>query len=197
MQQHIAVRRLVYGLSMTSRAWLTTALAGLAVACSRAPTTAAAEDTTAGIPSAARSAAVATSAAITPSAAPATVGEPIEWQLTGAPATTLSMADRGTFELWIVAHNTGTVTADTQRHRLTFQVNGNGSLSLSMAFGNGARERRWNALAPGDTVREARGGSTDPVFGEELFPSPGDYELAMLQGGRTVATLNVRIVAGR
>jgi hypothetical protein len=107
------------------------------------------------------------------------------------------MADRGTFELWIVAHNAGTLPTDTQRHGLAFQVNGKGSLSLSMAFGNGLRERRWSALAPGDTVREARGGPTDPVFGEELFPSPGDYELGMLQGGRVLATLKVRVLAGR
>jgi hypothetical protein len=177
---------------MTSRAWLTAAIAGLAVACSRAPVPAAAAEDTAPPPPASSTAPSA------PSTAPsATAAEPVEWQLTATPATLFPMADRGTFQLWIVAHNAGTVPADTERHRLAFQVNGKGSHSLSMAFGNGLRERRWNALAPGDTVREARGGPSDPVFGEELFPSAGDYELAMLQGGRVVATLNVRVVAGR
>src|SRR5277367_2907027 len=110
---------------MSSRAWLAMAIAGLAVACSRAPVPAAAAEDTATPPP-------------TPStAASATPGDPIEWQLTATPASTFPMADRGAFELWIVAHNAGTVPTDTQRHRLAFQVNGKGSLSLSMAFGNG------------------------------------------------------------
>ncbi len=176
---------------MTSHAWLTAAIAGLAVACSRAPVPAAAAEDTATPPPAPSTAPSATS-----TAQPATATDPVEWQLTAA-ATTFPMADRGTFELWIVAHNAGTVPADTERHRLAFQVNGKGSHSLSMAFGNGLCERRWNALAPGDTVREARGGPADPAFGEGLFPSPGDYELGMLQGGRVLATLKVRVDAGR
>jgi hypothetical protein len=119
--------------------------------------------------------------------------DPIDWELT-APTTTLPMADRGGFELWIVARNASTRPADTRRDGLEYTVNGHPSLMLSMAFGNGLREARWTALPPGETLREARGGPTEPGIGQGLFPAPGDYDLALRQDRRVVAALHVRVV---
>jgi hypothetical protein len=131
------------------------------------------------------------------SAAVAAPGAPsadlVVWQLGADPGTTLPMSARGGFALSIVARNDGPRAVDTRRDRLAFLVNGRPSMMLSMAFGNGARERRWSALAPGDTVREARGTSADPSFGAALFPAPGDYAIAIEQDGRPVAHVQVRI----
>jgi hypothetical protein len=138
------------------------------------------------------------SAPLSPSSKPAveapTGADPIEWQLT-ASATTLRMEDRGELELWIVAHNIGLHVADTRRDGLEYLVNGRPSFVLPMAFGNGVREERWSALRPGDTVREARGGPTEPDIGRELFPAPGDYDLTLRQDGHSVASLHVRVTS--
>jgi hypothetical protein len=123
-------------------------------------------------------------------AAPAT--DPIVWKL-ATPGTTLPFSARGTFELWIVARNAGAATADTRRDALEFLVAGQPSMMLAMAFGNGAREQRWAALSPGDSVQEARGSASDPAFGTELFPSPGAYDFALRQDGRVVASLRVHV----
>jgi hypothetical protein len=117
----------------------------------------------------------------------------IAWELTADPSTTLPMAKRGEFKLWIVARNVSSAIADTHRHGLSFEVNGAGSIMLDMAFGNGGRVPTWSALPPGENLREARGGSYDPSFGESLFPGPADYLLTLRQRGRVVATLDVRI----
>lgn len=117
----------------------------------------------------------------------------IAWELTAEPSAILPMARRGDFALWIVAHNVSPGVTDTSRDGLSYEVNGVESTMLEMAFGNGGRERRWGALPPGETVREARGGRSDPSFGESLFPRPGDYHVVARQRGHVVATLDVRI----
>ena len=131
-----------------------------------------------------------------PSSAPpveaATTG--IVWALEGKPSTTFPMAKRGEFELWIVAHNLGPDTEDTARNGLRYRVNGQESLMLVMAFNNGARERTWSALPPGQTLREARGGTTESDVGESLFPTPGAYHLTIEMMGRVVAALDVRVL---
>ena len=124
-------------------------------------------------------------------AAPLTTG--IAWELVATPSATFPMAKRGDFELWIVAHNLGPGVQDTARDRLAYRVNGKESMMLAMAFGNGGREREWSALPPGKTLREARGGSTDPSFGQSLFPAPGDYHLTIEELGRLVAALDVHV----
>jgi len=121
--------------------------------------------------------------------------DPIAWQLATDPPPPLPMARRGELALWIVAHNGGSRRADTRRDQLEYLVNGQRSLMLAMAFGNGLREERWSMLAPGDTIREARGTGSDPSFGESLFPAPGDYVLELRQGGRPVATVKMQITA--
>jgi hypothetical protein len=167
---------------------LTPALALVLAACSRALAPSLDTDST---PSVAPSSTAPRKTSTPASSAPITA-DPIEWQLT-TPVTTFPMGDRGAFELWIVAHNAGTPPADTRRNGLEYLVNGQPSRMLAMAFGNGGRERRWAALPPGETVREARGGPTDPSFGQGLFPAPGDYDFTLQQDGRVVAKLHVRV----
>jgi hypothetical protein len=114
----------------------------------------------------------------------------IEWSLTTVPATaTITMAQRRRFRLWLVARNVGASVADTQRDALEWTVNGQPSMALSMAFGNGVRENRWSALAPRDTVREARD------MGESLFERPGVYIIALRAAGREAARITVRVRA--
>jgi hypothetical protein len=165
-------------------------LALLLAACSRAPAPPFTTDTTPSMPPSATS-----PSTPAPPAPPAAItADPIEWQLT-APVTTFAMADRGTFELWIVAHNAGTRPADTRRDGLEYLVNGQPALVLAMAFGNGLREMRWAALPPGETLREARGGPSEPSIGQRLFPGPGDYDLALHQDGHAVASLHVSVTS--
>jgi hypothetical protein len=137
---------------------------------------------------------------VPPAASSASVAPPreagdggIAWDLTAEPSTAFPMAKRGDFKLWIVARNDAPAVADTERDALRYEVNGSESTMLEMAFGNGGRDRRWYALPPTQTLREARGGSTDPTFGESLFPHPGDYRLTLRREGRVVATLDVRV----
>jgi hypothetical protein len=70
-------------------------------------------------------------------------------------------------------------------------------MMLAMAFNNGLRERTWSALPPGQTLREARGGTTEPDVGESLFPTPGAYHLTIETFGRVVAALDVRVLPWR
>lgn len=70
--------------------------------------------------------------------------------------------------------------AETQRDSLEWFVNGQPSLQLSMAFGNGSRTRQWEALAPRGTVREAREGAW-------LVPSAGTFVFSIRMNGREVA----------
>jgi hypothetical protein len=132
-------------------------------------------------------------ASVAHDADPVPRADPIAWQLAVDPSTTLPMSRRGELALWIVARNSGSHPADTRRDRLEYLVNGQPSMMLAMAFGNGVREGRWSELAPGDTIREARGTSGDPSFGESLFPAPGDYVLELRQDGHPVADLRMQI----
>lgn len=112
----------------------------------------------------------------------------ITWQLTSEPASArITMAQRGRFRLWMLARNIGRRTLDTQRDQLQWFVNGEASMSLSMAFGNGARDPRWSGLPAGTSVREAR------EMGESLFPRAGRYAITVNQGGREVARLVVTV----
>lgn len=114
----------------------------------------------------------------------------VAWRLTSEPATaTITMSQRRGFRLWMEARNAGPRTADTERDRVEWSLNGERSMMLDLAWGNGAREHAWYALPPGGHVREARD------MGEHLFPAPGSYELAMRLDGRVVARLRVRVVA--
>jgi archaellum component FlaG (FlaF/FlaG flagellin family) len=112
----------------------------------------------------------------------------ITWELTSEPSSArITMAQRGRFRLWLLARNIGRRTVDTQRDQLQWFINGEASMSLSMAFGNGVRDPRWSGLPAGTSVREAR------AMGETLFPRAGRYAITANQGGREVARLVVTV----
>lgn len=134
---------------------------------------------------------VASSSAATPAvdaAAPAVATSAIAWQLTVEPALTFKMSDLPRFKIWIVVTNHSTRPVDTKRDDLELRVNGATSMAFGMAFGNGVRTGEWEALAPGATLREARG------LGDALFPSPGTYRLDLEQAGVRVAKLEIRVL---
>lgn len=68
----------------------------------------------------------------------------------------------------------------------SFTVNGQASMELDMAFGNGVRETRWSTLPPGESAFDER------EMGLSLFPAPGNYDLAMTVDGAT-STVRVRV----
>lgn len=111
----------------------------------------------------------------------------IEWQLVAEP-TTLSMRQRDSFVLRIVATNRGSGVTDTERDALALNVNGEDSMAFALAFGNGVREQRWSALPAGQSVSEERRGLA-------LFDQPGDYELLLHRGERVFARVRVRVTA--
>lgn len=110
----------------------------------------------------------------------------LRWQLRALPPR-LSMTDRAAFRLRLEVTNTAAAPLDASDGYATFTRDGQASHALDLAFGNGAREARWAALPPGDTVGDERG------MGEELFPAPGTYAIAATVDGVTVtATIEVR-----
>lgn len=100
----------------------------------------------------------------------------LEWRLT-ASATTLSMAERADWRLRTEATNRGDAPVDFfESGFASFTVNGEPSMALSLAFGNGLAPAEWASLAPGATAAPER------ALGESLFESPGDYEIVMTHG---------------
>jgi len=100
----------------------------------------------------------------------------LEWRLT-ASATTLSMAERADWILRTEATNRGAEPVDFfESGFASFFVNGEPSMGLSLAFGNGLAPAEWSSLAPGATAAPER------AVGESLFPAPGDYEIVMTHG---------------
>ena len=109
----------------------------------------------------------------------------IRWRLTAEPAA-FTMAERGTMRLTIEATNEGDAEVDPLRHQGQWLFQGAQHQGLSLWFGNGLRVQEWNALPPGRTVTDARGG------GEQLFDAPGTYEISYARGSsRTTARVVV------
>lgn len=109
----------------------------------------------------------------------------LRWELLARPAR-LTMRDRGTFRLRRQVTNDGSVVADAMRASASFTVNGQASIELDMAFGNGGRASRWAALPPGESAFDER------EMGMSLFSAPGNYDLAMTVDGAT-STVRVRV----
>jgi len=121
-----------------------------------------------------------------PSAEPASPSEPpaaqdtLAWRLIVEPER-LTMAHRADFFIHVEATNGGDETVDPQMHAGTFEVNGETSMALELAFSNGIEPAAWSALRPGQTVRASR------QMGESLFSSPGDYAIVFTHLGQTAS----------
>lgn len=102
----------------------------------------------------------------------------LRWTITAHPAQ-LTMAEQARFRLRRSVTNEGSEPRDAMRLMAEFTLNGEASMELNMAFGNGARESLWAELPPGRTVFDER------EMGESLFPAPGTYVIAMTVDGET------------
>lgn len=114
---------------------------------------------------------------------PAEVEQPadtsgLRWQISAHPAR-LTMAQRARFRLRRSVTNRAREARDAMRSTAEFTLNGESSMALNMAFGNGARESVWAELPPGRTVFDER------EMGESLFPAPGTYVIEMTVDGET------------
>lgn len=103
----------------------------------------------------------------------------LRWSFVATPAS-VTMATRASVRLTRSVTNEGAALADAMHASASFAVNGAASMSLDLAFGNGLRGGEWASLPPGQTASDARD------MGEDLFPVPGDYDLAMTTDGVTV-----------
>lgn len=120
--------------------------------------------------------------AVRPPPPPPPPPDALLFSLECTPSTgTITLAQRSSLQLWLVARNNGSTPIDTRRDTLEWFVNGQQSFELAMAFGNGVRTTQWSSLAPGTSVREARAG------GDWLFPRRGRYVIAIRLNGREVA----------
>jgi hypothetical protein len=108
---------------------------------------------------------------------PSPIMNPLSIKLLASP-TRLTMADRAKFSVGVEVTNRGSANVDPNLVSCTLMVNGERSMSWSMAIGNGTRESSWYDLPPGNTA------TMSWPLGDELFDKPGDYHLVMALGGQ-------------
>ncbi len=100
----------------------------------------------------------------------------------------IRMAARAQTPLEISVTNPGSSALDPGRGRMSFRVNGEPSPALDLAFHNGTFEPHWESLPPRATVRDQRN-----VL-EAVMPTPGEYLVELLIGGRPVDARRVTVV---
>ncbi len=96
------------------------------------------------------------------------------------------MAQRDQCRVRVEVVNEGPSPVDPQLHLGKFTLNGEPSMKLSFAFGNGAMESRWTSLPPG------QGASTERALCATLLDKPGMYVLGF-QHGDSNLTIDVRV----
>jgi hypothetical protein len=102
----------------------------------------------------------------------------LAWTLTVEPST-FTFAEIDEVRLHIEVRNTGTATVKPL-HPWDFRVDGEPSMALSLAFGNGVRPQNWQALPPGESAVDERiGVAFVDATGEHVVSvHDGDLELA-------------------
>ena len=104
-----------------------------------------------------------------------------------ASPTQLTMAERSKFMIGVEVVNRGAVDVDPRLSTdCVLTVNGERSMSWSMAIGNAAHDETWDKLPPGKAT------SISWPLGDELFEQPGDYRLVMTLGGEQ-ATADIHV----
>ncbi len=120
-----------------------------------------------------------------PQEPPAQDDSQFQWTIEVEPDP-MRMDQRSECRVRLSVTNTGTEAAGPPLpHGLT--VNGQPSMVLTMAFGNGAMGPRWMSLPPGETVSTERAGC------EHYFEAPGEYIIGFPQGGADLTT-TLRII---
>ena len=120
---------------------------------------------------------------VAPDAPPGTIA----WTLTVQPAR-VRLARLRDVTIRISARNRGNTTVDPGRHPLAFTIDAEPSMALDMGFGNGAMERAWIQLPPGQTVLDERIGF------DGLVSAAGRHVIVMSKDGTELAraVLDVR-----
>ena len=115
--------------------------------------------------------------------------ETVKVELTADPLQ-FTMAERKNFKISIAATNQGDEVIDPELHRAKLFINGKESIVWMLAIGNGAREKKWFALPPGETVS-----LTWPTLGESLLPNAGTFELVLRYLETELAPIQVQVIA--
>ena len=102
----------------------------------------------------------------------------------------LTMSERKSFKISIVATNQGSEVINPELHRAKLSVNGKESIVWTLAIGNGGRELKWRALPAGETVS-----MTWSSMGESLFPDPGDFALVLHYKDAELPPTKVQVLA--
>ncbi len=121
-----------------------------------------------------------------PPASPTDEGARLRWSIEVEP-TPMRMDQRGDCRIRISVTNEGEEAARPNISNGQFFLDEQPSLGLGMAFSNGAMERRWTSLPPGETV------STERSMCESLFQTPGEYTIDYRRNDRTL-NATVRVV---
>ena len=115
--------------------------------------------------------------------------EMIKVALTAEPLQ-FTMSERKNFKISIAATNQGDEVVNPELYRAKLSINGEDSIVWMLAIGNGAREKKWFALPPGETVS-----LTWPSLGESLFPNPGVFEMVLRYFDTELAPIQVQVFA--
>ena len=85
------------------------------------------------------------------------------------------------------ATNRSSAPIDAKAYNLEYFIDGESSMTLGMAFGNGGFDSIWMNLPPGKTVTDERVGMAD------LVAAPGDHVFAIRHLDREVARATLRV----
>lgn len=107
------------------------------------------------------------------------------WEILLEPGT-VSMAKRSKLDLRYRVTNEGTDPLDAKAYSLDWRVNGEGSMSLSLAFNNGRYPRTWHQLPPGESIEDRR-------VGVHIADKPGEYVITLHHLGHEVAQATLRV----
>lgn len=115
----------------------------------------------------------------------APVASGLAWTIAAEPQRT-KLAKLDDLRLRITVTNEGDAVANPLATVLHFSVDGEPSISLSLAFGNGAHGKEWTALEPGKSAESSR-------IGVEFVDAPGDHVIVISDGTTELARTTVHL----
>lgn len=123
----------------------------------------------------------------TESASPSSADE-LEWTLAAKPSK-FSLSELGDVRLTLEVRNAGSETADASLARpLEWEVDGEPSMVLSMAFSNGLMDGKWMSLGSGESTTDAR-------VGVAFVDAPGEHVVTAHRDGKELVRVAVTVSA--
>jgi hypothetical protein len=107
------------------------------------------------------------------------------WKLTVTPARA-KLAGLDQVVVRYAVTNRGVEPINARAYSLEWFVDGEPSMALGMAFGNGGFENKWLALPPGDTVDDAREGVA-------ITDAPGEHVITLVHLGRELGRVTLKV----